>query len=105
MSFLASSISIVTNEPLKLINDMHVVGAGTAKPCFTAALFHPFKECRGIELLGDLCDLAQQIAERYHTVGFESRSLFMPYEVSSPLPSLTISTLRHPAFVSIYLPL
>ena len=43
------------------------VGAGTAKPCFAAALFHPFQVCRGIEVLGTLCTLAEEIAQAYRT--------------------------------------
>ena len=41
------------------------IGCGTAKPVFAAALTHPFEVSRGVELLGDLAHLAEEIAERY----------------------------------------
>ena len=41
------------------------VGCGTAKPCFVAALTHPFEVCRGVECLPELHRLANELAEKY----------------------------------------
>ena len=45
------------------------LGSGSGKVCVAAALMHPFDSCYGIECLGSLILVANEITQSYNTIG------------------------------------
>ena len=48
------------------------LGSGSGRPCIAAALCHPFRACKGIEINPDLFEISQLVAQKWH--GFHKKS-------------------------------